>query len=96
MSNENDDGRTFLDDLFDKADDALSAVERIADGGRGVLPRENKDGSRLIAETLSDEEGLPEWIVLRLYGKNGESTTARYQIEKGKRPGKLIDIGDGR
>lgn len=96
-----DDGsdRTFLDDLFDKAEEAVSAVERIADGGRGVLPMEFEDGSRIIADSIAGEvnstDGEPDWLVLRFFTPNGESQTRRYVREKTKSRGKVIDIGGG-
>lgn len=98
MSNEksdnSDNGRTFLDNLFDKAEDAISAVEKIVDGGRGVLPLE-KDGERLIADSMTalDDDGYPEVIVLRRYDRNGQSTTRRYRIESGRARGRVIEIG---
>lgn len=82
-SNDND-GRTFLDDLFDKAEEAVGTLEKYADGdANGVLPITYDDGSRIIVDAIAggrdSTDGEPNWLILRFCDPDGKSHTRRYR-----------------
>lgn len=95
-SNEND-GRTFLDDLFDKAEEVMDGVEKIARGDQGILPLRFDDGSKIIADSIAGGKestgGEPNWITLRFYNPDGSNHTRRYLREASAR-GNVVDIGE--
>jgi hypothetical protein len=95
-SNEND-GRTFLDDLFDKAEEVMDGVEKIARGDQGVLPATYADGSKIVVDSIAGENermgGEPNWLVLRFYNRDGNNYTRRYLRDASKR-GDVVDIGE--
>lgn len=101
MSNGSDDGRTFLDNLFDKADEVMSGLERIKDGNKGVIPMEFDDGRRVIADSIAggqeSTDGEPDWIVLSFINRDGKETKRRYRRDPvSSGGGRVIDIGGGK
>lgn len=90
-------GKSWIDSLFDKAEDAIGIVEKFA-GDDGVLPVTFDDGSRIVADSMAGgagqtEKRVPAWIVLRFIQPDGTSFTRRYLREETKaRP--LIELGE--
>lgn len=103
MANNDDDGRTFLDDFFDKAEEVVDGVERMVDGNKGVLPITFDDGSKIIADSIAggkeSTDGEPDWLVLRFFDRSGNNRERLYRrvadgdVKNARRRGEVIDIG---
>jgi len=97
MASSENDGRTFLDDLFDKAEEVMDGVEKIARGDQGVLPLNFGDGSKITADAIAggrdSANGEPNSVTLRFYKPDGSSHTRRYLRESTTRSN-VVDIGE--
>lgn len=97
MADNDNEGRTFIDDLFDKADAVMGSVEKFADGGKIVIA-EYSDGSKIVIDEIagSDERtgGEPNWLHLRFFNSDGKSYVRRYnRRDLPVAPRGVIDLG---